>query len=117
MYTAKVTEVGSCVEALLDENMMVMFGPTAPAELRDICVVHDAEPTGENPVAQGGTLMIDDQEYHVEEFGDAANTNLAGLGHLTIVFGENNELLPGSVRVTPSTRPKVTVGTIISFRG
>lgn len=44
MYKVKVTEIGSFVEELLNEKMVVLFGPTAPAELRDICVVHDGTP-------------------------------------------------------------------------
>lgn len=48
MYKVKVTEIGSFVEELLNEKMVVLFGPTAPAELRDICVVHDGTPTEDN---------------------------------------------------------------------
>lgn len=115
MYTAKVTEIGPLVESFLDENMLVLFGPTAPAELRDICAVHDAAPTEESPLVKGGRLRIDDQEYEIVDFGEAANTNLAGLGHIAIVFDGAGELLPGSVIVSPSNRPVVTVGSQISF--
>lgn len=36
MYKVKVTEIGSFVEELLNEKMVVLFGPTAPAELRHL---------------------------------------------------------------------------------
>ncbi len=117
MYTAKVTEIGPLVESFLDENMLILFGPTAPAELRDICAVHDAVPTDESPLVKGGKLRIDEQEYEIVDFGDAANTNLAGLGHIAIVFDEAGEVLPGTVKVSPFTRPVVTAGSQISFCG
>lgn len=115
MYNANVTEVGSVAGDLLAEDMLVLFGPTAPAELRDICVIHDGAATDDAPLAEGGTIEIGDQPYTVVKLGDAANANLAGLGHLTIVFSEKGELLPGSVLVTPSIKPEVSVGTKISF--
>ena len=115
MYNANITEIGSFVNDLLAENMLVLFGPTAPAELRDICAVHDGAVAAEPPIVAGGSLDIDDQHYTIVKFGDAANTNLAGLGHLTVVFNESGELLPGSVLVTPSVTPKISVGTKISF--
>lgn len=115
MYTASVKEIGSFVQELLAEDMLVLFGPTAPAELRDICVVHDGAVTDESPIVEGGSLEIGDQHYSVVKYGEAANTNLAGLGHLTIVFNEKGELLPGSVLVTPSILPRLAVGTKICF--
>ena len=61
------------VEELLNEKMVVLFGPTAPAELRDICVVHDGTPTEDNVLAdEGGTISIGDQVYTIKEFGEAA---------------------------------------------
>lgn len=88
MYKVKVTEIGSFVEELLNEKMVVLFGPTAPAELRDICVVHDGTPTEDNVLAEGGTISIGDQVYTIKEFGEAANENMGGLGHLTIAFDD-----------------------------
>ena len=76
MYKVKVTEIGSFVEELLNEKMVVLFGPTAPAELRDICVVHDGTPTEDNVLAEGGTISIGDQVYTIKEFGEAANENI-----------------------------------------
>lgn len=95
MYKVKVTEIGSFVEELLNEKMVVLFGPTAPAELRD----------------------IGDQVYTIKEFGEAANENMGGLGHLTIAFDGERELLPGTVLVTPSVLPKLETGIEISFNG
>ena len=117
MYKVKVTEIGSFVEELLNEKMVVLFGPTAPAELRDICVVHDGTPTEDNVLAEGGTLSIGDQVYTIKEFGEAANENMGGPGHLHIAFDDERELLPGTVLVTPSVLPKLETGIEISFNG
>lgn len=117
MYKVKVTEIGSFVEELLNEKMVVLFGPTAPAELRDICVVHDGTPTEDNVLAEGGTISIGDQVYTIKEFAEAANENMGGLGHLTIAFDGERELLPGTVLVTPSVLPKLETGIEISFNG
>lgn len=115
MYTIKVIEIGSYVEELLNEKMMVLFGPTAPVELRDICVVHDGVPVDGDVLTRGGAITIGNQKYVIEEFGEAANENMGGLGHLTIVFDATKELLPGSVLVSPEMLPVVEVGTDISF--
>lgn len=40
-----------------------------------------------------------------------------GLGHLTIAFDDERELLPGTVLVTPSVLPKLETGIEISFNG
>lgn len=115
MYSITVTEIGESVPALLEEKMLVLFGPTVPAELKEICAVHDGVPTEDAVVVEGGTVTIGDQVYSVVEFGDAANTNMGGLGHITIVFGGEGEVLPGSVRVAPEALPQLSVGDTIAF--
>lgn len=117
MYKVKVTEIGSFVEDLLNEKMVVLFGPTAPAELRDICVIHDGVPTEDDVLVEGGTISIGDQIYTIKEFGEAANENMGGLGHLTIAFDGGRELLPGTVLVTPSTLPRLETGIELGFKG
>lgn len=115
MYAIQVTEIGEGVSELLGENMMVFFGPTAPKELRDFCVIHDGTPTEENTLEVGGQIVIGEQAYSIVEFGDAANTNMGQLGHLTVVFGGTGEILPGSVRVEPQEIPQLTVGMPVKF--
>lgn len=115
MYSITVTEVGDAVEALLDEKMLVLFGPTVPKELREICVVHDGIPVEERVLRCGLTMTFGDQKYRITDVGDAADTNFRLLGHLSIVFGNEGEPLPGAVRVSPSTTPEVFTGEEISF--
>ncbi len=115
MYTVTVTEIGSFAEELRKESMVVLFGPTAPAELRDICVIHDGAPVEGDVLVENGTIVIGEQTYTIERFGDAANENMGGLGHVTIVFDGTRELLPGSVLVSPGVLPVVEVGTEIRF--
>ncbi|WP_028263856.1 PTS glucitol/sorbitol transporter subunit IIA [Atopobium fossor] len=115
MYLVTITELGETVEPLLDEKMLVLFGPTVPEELKEICAVHNGEPTEQTLLAIGGTIAIGDASYKISEVGDAANINFTGLGHLTILFGSTAELLPGSVRVTSDSTPALSVGTTIVF--
>ena len=115
MYSITITEIGESVPELLDENMLVLFGPTVPGELKDICVVHDGAPTEDEILKSNGSIVIGDQKYAIVAFGDAANVNMGGLGHLTIVFGGEGEVLPGSVRVTPAVVPQIAVGDTVTF--
>lgn len=115
MYSVTITEVGESVPALLEENMLVLFGPTVPGELKDICAVHDGAPVNEAILTDGGTITIGAQQYSIVEFGDAANVNMGGLGHLTIVFGGEGDVLPGSVRVKPESIPQISAGDVITF--
>lgn len=116
MYTITVTEIGETAAALLEEKMLVLFGPSVPKELREICVVHDGNPTDDQLLSVGGTIAFDNQEYEIVDLGDAANANFGGLGHLAVLFGEKGELLPGVVRVMPETTPELGVGSMVVVR-
>lgn len=43
MHQTKITEIGSIVEDFAEEFLLVLFGPEATAELRDICVIHETD--------------------------------------------------------------------------
>lgn len=51
MYKTKIIEIGPIVEDFAEEFLLVLFGPQAMAELRDICVIHESseEPKRRNP--------------------------------------------------------------------
>lgn len=115
MYSITVTDIGVDVPALLEERMLVLFGPTVPAELRDLCVVHDGLPTQYETLYVGGNVSFASQEYRIVEIGEVANTNFGGLGHLTVIFKDSGELLPGCVRVTPDTVPSLSIGDTVTF--
>jgi PTS system glucitol/sorbitol-specific IIA component len=116
MYSVKATEIGPSVRDLMKEKMIVLFGPTAPAELRDICVVHDGKPTTDEVVRNGGTISINGRAFRIVEAGDVANENFVTLGHLTINFSNTSGVLPGSIRVDAEEMPEINVGDTITFQ-
>ncbi len=115
MYSVTVTEIGEMVVPLLDEKMLILFGPTVPEEIKDICAVHDGVPSDEELLKFNGSISIDGALYTITEVGEAANSNFGGLGHLTILFGTAGELLPGSVRVNLNNTPALFTGSKIVF--
>lgn len=117
MYTTKIVEIGPLVEDFAEEFLLILFGPEAMAELRDICAIHESTDTPKTVIQKGGRLTIGDQEYHILEVGEEVNPNFESLGHISIYFrdGENNEILPGAILVEPKVFPKLQVGEEIIF--
>ncbi|MGG5373161.1 PTS glucitol/sorbitol transporter subunit IIA [Enterococcus sp. AZ196] len=117
MYKTKIVEIGSIVEDFAEEFLLILFGPQATAELRDICVIHEGADAPKNVIQKNGRLTIGEQEYHILEVGEEANPNFETLGHISLYFrdGENNEILPGAILVEPKVFPTLAVGDEISF--
>lgn len=117
MYKTKIVEIGSLVEDFSEEFLLILFGPEAMAELRDICVIHESTDTPKTVLEKGGRLTIGDQEYNILEVGEEANSNFESLGHISIYFrnDENNEILPGAILVEPKIFPNLNVGDDIQF--
>ncbi|WP_042146734.1 PTS glucitol/sorbitol transporter subunit IIA [Paucisalibacillus sp. EB02] len=118
MYKTKITEVGTLAPSFEEEKIIILFGPEAPQEIREIALIHDvSEDSLEEPVKVGGVLQIDDQEFTITAVGSAANQNLKELGHISIYFTEPaEEVLPGAVFASPSEFPKFKDGSIIIFK-
>lgn len=117
MYKSVVKEIGNLALAFEEEKVMILFGPQAPSELREISIIHETtiEPS-EAPVKVGGKFVVDDQEYTVTAVGSAANANLKELGHISIYYTEPfEEVLPGSIFVEPHYFPKVKESSQIQF--
>lgn len=113
---AKIVEIGPMVDQFESEMFFVLFGTSAPAELREISVIHEYTPSEEGKYFQeGSTLTIGDTQYTVVEVGDAANANFHELGHVSVYLKEE-ELLPGAIRVEPNVFPKFTVGDVITIQ-
>jgi|SRR5699024_5005612 len=117
MYKSKVQEVGELALAFEEDKVIILFGPQAPAELKEVSIIHEAVETSEEPIKKGGKFVVDDQEYTVEAVGTSANDNLKELGHISIYFSEPNEdVLPGAVFVSPHHLPKVNNESTIEFK-
>jgi len=111
LATSKITEIGSLVPAFAEEQLIILFGPQATAELKDICVLHEFEKEPANVLEVGKKLRIGNYEYTITKVGDAANKNFEELGHVSIYFrtGEN-EILPGAIIAEPEIFPELAIG-------
>ncbi|MBC1376085.1 PTS glucitol/sorbitol transporter subunit IIA [Listeria farberi] len=116
MTISKIIEIGPLVPAFEEEKIVILFGPTATNELREISVIHEFQDPPNNTLSKGNTLLIGKQAYIIEEVGTEANKNLEELGHISIYFRSGkNEVLPGAVVVSPEIFPTITVGDSIQF--
>lgn len=118
MLKTRITEIGPLVPEFKEENLLVLFGSSAPPELKDISVIHEVEGQAENAIVEGGTLEIGNNVYKIEKVGSLANSNFEELGHLSIYFQNDTseELLPGAIIVTPGEYPEVEVNDCIIFK-
>ncbi|MFP7170297.1 PTS glucitol/sorbitol transporter subunit IIA [Terribacillus sp. 7520-G] len=118
MYQTIVKEIGPMAQAFEADKIVILFGMEAPAELKEISFLHQVEQAEEdNAIKEGGTLIIDGQEFLIEKVGSAANENLQTLGHISIYFTEPEaEVLPGAVFASPHTFPVIQEGSKITFK-
>lgn len=101
---------------LKKKKIVILFGPTATNELREISVIHEFQDAPNNALTKGNTLLIGEQVYTIEEVGTDANKNLEELGHISVYFRSGqNEVLPGAIVVSPEVFPTITVGDSIQF--
>ncbi|EAK8471160.1 PTS sorbitol transporter subunit IIA [Listeria monocytogenes] len=116
MTISKIMEIGPLVPAFEEEKIVILFGPTATNELREISVIHEFQDAPNNALTKGNTLLIGEQVYRIEEVGTDANKNLEELGHISVYFRSGqNEVLPGAIVVSPEVFPTITVGDSIQF--
>jgi len=117
MTQSTVQEIGILVPSFQEDKIVILFGPSAPAELREISVIHAFNELGEEPLKVGGTLTFDDETFTITAVGSLANQNFKELGHISIYFQEHEgEVLPGAVFASPSRFPTIKEGTIISIK-
>jgi glucitol/sorbitol PTS system EIIA component len=127
-YHAVVQEIGPMVEEFLPHGILIFFGAAAPAELREVSVIHNGSELIA-PLQVGDMLKLaasqDGEDnrpqpgwFRITALGDMANTNLAELGHLVIHFdGATTPNLPGTVSVEPSLEALPQVGAIFELYG
>ena len=96
-------------------DFIIIFGDSAPAELRDYCYSVDVNPINWE-IKAGQTLKIDENEYKITCVGEEAPVTLAGLGHCTIRFNGMTEAeLPGTLYVEEKPVPEIKIGTTIQI--
>lgn len=85
IYKNQVKSIGKDVGAFAGADFLIIFGDSAPAELKDYCYGVDVNPIN-GQIKAGDVLRFDDQEYTITSIGDEAPVTLTGLGHCTIRF-------------------------------
>jgi PTS system glucitol/sorbitol-specific IIA component len=115
MYRSKVIEVGELVSQFADQQLVVLFGPSAPDELKEISVIHEIEQDDSvEPLRRGGTISFGSESFRIEEVGPMANANLREMGHLSVYFRTTpGDILPGAIRVSPMGFPDIKAGDCI----
>ena len=116
-YAATVTAIGPLTGEFVEAGILVLFGASAPDELKDFAIIHDGvELTA--PLAVGDVISVDAGRFNVLAVGDVASENLKNLGHLVMKFnGQTEPELPGDVCVESQPLPPVAVGTVIRIEG
>ncbi|MBB5183139.1 PTS glucitol/sorbitol transporter subunit IIA [Catenisphaera adipataccumulans] len=115
IYQNKVKAIGSGISEFEGANFLIIFGDSAPDELKDYCYSVDVTPIN-GTIQPGQTLKFDDQEYKITAVGSEVPLTLSGLGHCTIRFdGQTNPELAGTLYVEAKPMPDIKVGTVIQI--
>lgn len=116
IYTTTVNNIGSEAELFKAEQMVVLFGEDAPADLADYCYNIKVNPL-EGNIEVGKQIYFDDTAYSITAVGNVVEKNLSDLGHITIRFnGESEAELGGTLYVEEKVLPNINVGTQISIK-
>ena len=114
-FVELLKELGKDIMMMNGGDFIIIFGDSAPAELRDYCYSVDVNPIN-GEIKAGQTLKIDENEYKITCVGEEAPVTLAGLGHCTIRFNGMTEAeLPGTLYVEEKAVPEIKVGTTIQI--
>jgi glucitol/sorbitol PTS system EIIA component len=115
MMKSTVIHVGSEAYTFEQEKIIILFGPKAPQELRDISIIHDFELNPEEPI-KDNHLVIDGKKYDIVVIGKEVLKNLATLGHVSVYFMDPpTDILPGSIYVKPFEIPQIKHGSVIEI--
>lgn len=116
MVKSVITQIGPLALSFEEDKVIILFGPNAPEELKEVAVIQEIQESGDTPIAAGDSLQIGDQEYTLVSVGSSAYKNLIEIGHISIYFTEPPaEVLPGSVCVSPDVFPRIAEGDTILF--
>lgn len=116
VYESVVLEIGEDVEAFLEENLVVLFNESVPADLKSVAIVHEDKDMN-GIVEADDYFILGDVSYKVLAVGDKANETLKELGHCTIKFGTPSEDdLPGMIIVEDKEIPELAVGMPVKFQ-
>ena len=113
-YYAKITGIGESALELLENNLLIIFNENAPPELAELSVLHTIEPLLDK-ICPNDTLIISENVFTINAVGEEANYTLKELGHCSIKFGGEKEVLPGYIRVAESAPTNIQIGSTIEI--
>lgn len=116
LYETTIVGMGSEAAMFKEENMMILFGKDAPAELADYAYIIEVSPlTG--AIQTGMTLSFNDDIFKITAVGTVVDKNLADLGHITLKFDGSVEAeLPGTLYLEAKALPEALAGTVITIK-
>jgi PTS system glucitol/sorbitol-specific IIA component len=125
-YRAVIREIGPMVYEFLPHGILIFFGATAPAELREISLVHDGNSLTAHLAVDDILQFIPPKTEHgadpspvrfrLTAIGEVANENIAQLGHFVVHFDAATiASLPGAISAEPSLEYIPSVGTTIEI--
>lgn len=115
IYENTIKGAGPCAEEFREEQMVVLFGDSAPEEIKDFCYLVDMAPIN-GTIAPGQTLKVDGQAYKITAVGSEAAVTLAGLGHCSFKFsGQTDVELLGTIYAEDKPMPEIKTGTVIQI--
>lgn len=114
MAHSVITEIGPIVSEFEEEKVIILFGPMAPVDLREICVIHEFKIQPTRSLVEGASITLGNHTYIIKVVGSEANKNFEELGHVSIYFKSNEDgLLPGAIEVEPAIFPQLNIGDTI----
>ena len=115
MYKTTIKDFGDMAPVFKEDNLFVLFGTSAPDELKDISFIHEVEEVSDDfSLDNASTLKINDIEFKIDKVGSEAHNNLMTLGHIS-VYLNNEDILPGAVAISGNELPDLDKGDILTF--
>jgi PTS system glucitol/sorbitol-specific IIA component len=112
-YVTEITAVGPLFPEFREHGLVILFGETAPEELREFVVQHRPVVADSAP-QPGDVLELAGEQFAVTAVGDAVHENLLRLGHVSVKADANTcPPLPGDVCVEAKPLPDLEPGSIV----
>lgn len=116
IFETNVIEYGANAATFKEENMLVLFGKNAPAELADFCYIIDVNPVIEE-IKAGDVLALDGIEYKITAVGNVVYENLKNLGHITLNFnGAEEAEVAGTLYLEQKEIAELDKGSVIEIK-
>lgn len=118
LWSATVDRIGEFTAEMFEGGCYILFGEPLPDALAEVSLVHKTRQAPSRPIRAGDTLELGGVALALDEVGELANLNLTDLGHIVVyVNSPEQELLPGAIKATGTSRPHPAVGSPIVFTG